>query len=272
MLWNGLKKAINRAGTQVMIKTGQVEQSVDAEFDAEERRFHAMEDMSTKLHKELKHYLDLLRLMTNSQHLVAQTLDLFFESPLAPVTSETPVRERDGILKRYLQATEQLNRKVLEDLDGPYRDSVLNPVARFNSYFSEIKDAILKRNHKRLDYDHLRAKVKRLTEKPSEDAEKLPQLEREMQLAQQQYNHINVQLKTELPQLAALRVPYLDPLFESFVQLQLRFFTDSYQALDTLQQDMDAQTRQDYADDALGLRVEDVLHKMRELNITAMTE
>lgn len=39
MSWNGFKKAINRAGTSVMMKTGQVEKTVDKEFEVEERRY-----------------------------------------------------------------------------------------------------------------------------------------------------------------------------------------------------------------------------------------
>ncbi|ODQ78328.1 hypothetical protein BABINDRAFT_162967 [Babjeviella inositovora NRRL Y-12698] len=262
MSWTGFMKAVNRAGTQVMIKTGHVEQTVDAEYDLEEKRFKAMETIGVTLHKELKHYLDSLRLLTNSQRLIAETIDSFYDAPDA--------NSRDGISKRYLEVTQELNQNVLQELEGPYKETVLNPVARFNTYFTEIDEAIKKRAHKKLDYDHLRAKVKKLAEKPLEDATKLPMLERDLAALRQIYENLNSQLKTELPQLVSLRIPYLDPSFESFVKIQLRFFNECYESLNKLQNSMDSQLRQDYVNDTLDQSIDNVLHKMRELNITSL--
>ena len=65
MSWIGIKKAINRAGTQVMLKTGHIEQTVDKEFDYQEKRYRAMETNSLKLQKNLRSYLESLRILTN---------------------------------------------------------------------------------------------------------------------------------------------------------------------------------------------------------------
>lgn len=254
---------MNRAGTQVMIKAGHVDQTVDVEYDLEEKRFKAMEALGVSLHKDLKNYLDSLRLLTSSQRLIAETLDSFYDTPdhLTPGT-------RDGISKRYLEVTQTLNHTVLHDLEGPFKETVLNPVARFNAYFSEIDEAIKRRTHKRLDYDHLRAKVRKLAERPLEDSTRLPALERELAVLREAYEGLNAQLKDELPQLVALRIPYLDPSFESFVKIQLRFFNECYEELNELQGSMDGKLRQDYVNDTLDESIDDVLHKMRELNIT----
>jgi hypothetical protein len=57
----GFKKGVNRATTQVLMKTGQVERTNDRDFETELRRFRTMESASNKLQKEAKGYLDSLR-------------------------------------------------------------------------------------------------------------------------------------------------------------------------------------------------------------------
>jgi len=61
MSWAGFKKNVNRATTQVMMKTGHVEKTNDRDYEVEERRYRTMEAASMRLQKEAKGYLDSLR-------------------------------------------------------------------------------------------------------------------------------------------------------------------------------------------------------------------
>jgi len=131
--------------------------------------------------------------------------------------------------------------------DGPYRTCVIDPISRFCAYFPDINEAIKKRSHKLLDYDALRAKVKRLVDKPSDDPTKLPRAEKEAAMAREIYEELNDQLTQELPQLIDLRVPYLDPSFEALVKIQLRFCKEGYEKMAQVQQYLDPQVREDYA-------------------------
>ncbi|KAH9822750.1 BAR protein [Teratosphaeria destructans] len=63
-----------------------------------------------------------------------------------------------------------------------YRTTVLEPINRFCAYFPDINECIKKRNHKMLDYDAMRSKVKKLVEKPDKDPSKLPRTEKEMEM------------------------------------------------------------------------------------------
>ena len=145
---------------------------------------------------------------------------------------------------------------------------------------------IKKRNHKLLDYDALRSKVKKLVEKPDQDPTKLPrvyhlyvilivfyiltniaQAEKEAQMAKDVYEALNEQLQTELPKLIELRVPYLDPSFEALVKIQLRFCAEAYSRMAQVQQYLDAETREQYAQGHLDSRVEQVLQEIRDLSI-----
>ncbi|EGX89029.1 protein hob3 [Cordyceps militaris CM01] len=258
MSWAGFKKNVNRATTQVMMKTGHVEKTNDRDYEVEERRFRTMEAASLRLQKESKGYLDSLRAMTASQMRIAETIDAFYGDSGAS----------DGVSRSYKQAVEDLDAETIKALDGPYQTTVLEPISRFCAYFPDVNECIKKRAHKLLDYDALRAKVKRLVDKPDKDATKLPRTEKELDMAKQLYEQLNEQLSTELPQLIELRVPYLDPTFEALVKIQLRFCAEAYSRMAQVQQYLDADTRDLYADGQLDARVEEVLNEIRELSIS----
>jgi bridging integrator 3 len=114
----------------------------------------------------------------------------------------------------------------------------------------------------------MRAKVKKLVEKPDKDASKLPRAEKEADMAKVAYEQLNEQLFTELPQLIDLRVPYLDPSFEALVKIQLRFCAEAYSRMAQVQQHLDPETRDQYAEGHLDTRVEQVLQEIRELSIS----
>lgn len=59
--WKGLTKAVNRAGTGLMQRVGQVDRTVDSEFQAEEARYRTLEKSTLGLQKEAKNYLDSIR-------------------------------------------------------------------------------------------------------------------------------------------------------------------------------------------------------------------
>lgn len=213
--------------------------------------------------------------MTASQMRIAETIDAFYGD----------AGTKDGVSRSYKQAVEDLDAETIKALDGPYRyvnttedderslliclsrTTVLDPISRFCAYFPDVNECIKKRNHKLLDYDAMRAKVKKLVEKPDKDATKLPRTERETEMAKQAYEQLNDQLFTELPQLIDLRVPYLDPSFEALVKIQLRFCAEAYSRMAQVQQYLDAETRDQYARGDLDNRVEEVLQEIRDLSI-----
>merc|ERR1712000_157849 len=162
----------------------------------------------------------------------------------------------DGVSsEQTAERSEDLDAETIKALDGPYRTTVIEPISRFCAYFPDINECIKKRNNKLLDYDALRAKVKKLVEKPDKDVTKLPRAEKEAEMAKQAYEQLNEQLFTELPQLIDLRVPYLDPSFEALVKIQLRFCAEAYSRMAQVQQYLDPDTRDQYARGHLDSRV-----------------
>ena len=262
MSWDGFKKAINRAGNTIIVKD--IDKTVDKDFNIEERRYKVLQKGGDTLQREAKGYLDSLRAVTASQITIAEVISNLYAD------SKDASGGGYNVGSYYLQSVQDFDSETVKQLDGPFRETVLDPISKFSSYFREIDEAIKKREHKKQDYDASKAKVRRLVEKPSKDASKLPGAERELQLTKDIYDNLNDQLRTELPQLIALRVPYYDPSFEALVKIQLRFCTDGYTRLAQVQQYLDQQCRDDYANGMLDEKIADLIHQMTSLGICTM--
>jgi len=77
--------------------------------------------------------------------------------------------------------------------------------------------------------------VKSLTQKPSDDASKLPRAEQMMVAGKEAFVLANQQLKDEIPRLVEARISYFDPSFEALVKTQLDYYARCYEALLPLQ-------------------------------------
>ncbi|KAI9600683.1 hypothetical protein H4Q26_000473 [Puccinia striiformis f. sp. tritici PST-130] len=257
---NRFKKTVNRAGTTLMQKTGQLEKTTDREFQDHEVKFKTMEKNSLTLQKEAKAYLDSMRAMTSAQTRVGETIDNFYgDSSEASIASNS-----------YKRAVEELDEIAIRELDTPYRTTVLEPVGRFCSYFTEVNNTLAKRHKKLLDYDAARTKVRKLAEKPSDDPSKLIRAEKECDEAKQIFKVYNDSLTKELPEIVDLRIPYLDPCFEAMVRLQLSFHESGYDKLGGVQRYFSESVRDDYANGQLDNQVETALQEMRELAICGL--
>ena len=262
MSWGGLKKSINRAGTQLTQKTGQIERSDDSRFKEEEHKYREFERHASALLKSSRDYLDAIRLMSASEARIGDTVEGFYHEE-----SETAM-----IASMYKRALEDLDAKTARDLDAPYRATVLDPIGKLCSYFPEINKLIDKRSRKLLDYDATRSRYKKQSDRPSDDASKLPRMESERNEAKLVFDAINEQLMTELPQLVDMRIPYLDPSLEMMVRAQLKFAQDGYEQLGGVQRYFPEAVRTEYAEGQLDAQVEGVLQEMRSLSICGMNQ
>lgn len=261
MSWTGFKKAVNRAGHSVLVKD--VDKTVDKEYDVELRRYKVLERAAGDLTKESKGFLDALRAVTASQVTIAEVISNLYDDSKS-------YNESYNVGNYYLQCVRDFDSETVKQLDGPFRETVLDPITKFSNYFAEINEAMKKRDHKKQDYDAAKSKVRRLIDKPAKDASKLPKAEKDLQFSKDVYDQLNDQLKQELPQLVALRVPYFDPSFESLVKIQLRFCTEGYTRLAQIQQYLDEQSRDDYANGLLDTKMEQTLQQMATLDICAL--
>lgn len=262
MSWDGFKKAVHRAGASVTVK--EVDKTIDKDFDIEERRYKTLRSAGTGLQKASKGYLDSLRAVTASQVTISEIVSNLYEE------AKQGASIYSNVGNYYSQCVKDLDEETVKQVDGPFRETILDPISKFTGYFTEIDEAIKKRAHKKIDYDQCKAKVRKLVDKPAKDAGKLPRAEKELSVAKDIFDDLNEKLKQELPQIISLRVPYLDPSFESLVKIQLRFCTEGYSRLAQLQQHLDQASRDEYANGILDGRIDDLLAQMGTLNITSL--
>ncbi|KAK4501140.1 hypothetical protein PRZ48_006946 [Zasmidium cellare] len=95
---------------------------------------------------------------------------------------EAELNWQAGNKRNYTKEEESDYDGAVELIQYVYRTTVLEPINRFCAYFPDINECIKKRNHKMLDYDSMRSKVKKLTEKPDKDPSKLPRTEKETEM------------------------------------------------------------------------------------------
>jgi len=255
-----MKKAMNRAGTTLMQKAGQIEKTVDSEFQEEEGRYRVFEKEVNAMQKESKAYLDAMRSMTSTQARLAETMETFYNAA---------DRGSDNAMAchAYKQAVEELDNDITKELDQPYRTGILEPVGRMASYFPTINEAINKRNKKLLDYDAARSRLRKLIDKPSDDATKLPRAQEENDQTKDVFEMLNEQLISELPQLMDLRIPFFDPSFEAMIRMQCKFAEEGYDKLGGVQRYFSDTIRDEYAAGQLDAQVEAVLQEMKDLTI-----
>lgn len=262
MSWEGFKKAVNRAGTSVIVKD--VDKTIDKDFDVEERRYKTLKTAGTNLQKASKGYLDSLRAVTAAQVNISEIVNNLYEE------SKQGGSQYGNVGSYYLQCVREFDEETVKQIDEPFRETILDPVTKFANYFNEIDEAIKKRSHKKIDYDQCKAKVRRLIDKPAKDAAKLPRAEKELATAKEIFEELNQQLKEEVPQLISLRVPFYDPSFESLVKIQLKFCTEGYSRIAQIQQYLDPASRDEYANGLLDSKIDELLNQMNGLNIAAL--
>ncbi|KAF9820293.1 hypothetical protein IEO21_01507 [Rhodonia placenta] len=260
MSWAGFKKSVNRAGTTLLQKTGQIERTVDRDFAEEEAKYKTYEKECQQLQKDAKGYLDAMRAMTSAQGRLADTIGVFYDA--ADKTSEGAMAAH-----AYKRAVDDLDSGLGREMDAPYRTTVMEPLGKMCAYFPVVNEHISKRNKKLLDYDAARSKMNKLIAKPSEDPTKLPRAQQEFDDTKEVFDMLNEQLIAELPQLLDLRVPFFDPSFEAMIRMQCKFAEEGYEKLSGVQRYFADNVRDDYAAGQLDAQVEGVLQEMRELTI-----
>jgi len=104
---------------------------------------------------------------------------------------------------------------------------VIAPADQLLEVVKVIRKAVIKRQHKQLDFDRHRAALKRLQDKKEKnlkDEKAMYKAENDVEQATQDFEYFNNLLKDELPRLFTLEAEFIRPLFQSFYYMQLNVF------------------------------------------------
>ncbi|ORX97312.1 BAR-domain-containing protein [Basidiobolus meristosporus CBS 931.73] len=255
MSWSGFKKAVDRAGTTMRQKTGSVNRTVDDRFNQEERRFRNLEAKSEDLHRQARGYAEAIREMSLAQIEIAKSISEFTGDTTGELSLST---------RRYLQVVEELEMDSKSVLGEDFSATVLEPIGRYCSYFSEVDKSIKKRNRKLLDYDAESAKARKMASKVGDD--RFSQYDGPGNQAQEVYEALNQQILDVFPKLVDARVDIVDPCFEAMLKAQYKFAQDAYGRLAAISQDFPPMEAQVHIDG----RIDEVLGEMRSLTICGL--
>lgn len=207
------------------------EHTQDAVFIDSERRFQELETETKRLHDESKKYFEAINSMLNHQIEFSKAMTEIYK----PISGR--MSDPDSLVVRSnpegVQACEEYEAivKDLQETLAPELEMIENRVVRPANELMDvikiIRKQMVKREHKKLDYDRHRATLKKLQDKKdrsAKDEKAMWKAEGDVENATQEYNYFNDLLKDELPKLFALEREFIKPLFQSFYYMQLNIF------------------------------------------------
>ncbi|KAJ3129147.1 hypothetical protein HK098_002388 [Nowakowskiella sp. JEL0407] len=240
MSLKGLTKAIARLPQLIASKTGNGDD--DPVYVDLETRFKKLDSNMKRLNEDAKKFKDAMTAMLDHQHSMASTFAEFYGpivSSGTPVTNDATsqdypsnVRGFDSAapqqtIDRAKELSENMIRArdtLLPDLDVIER-RIIMPTTELLAIFSSVKKLMVKRDHKRLDFDRHTDGFKKLKERSDRDVKdekKMAQIEIQLDLATREYNALNDLLVQQLPMLLELAIPFVDPCFKTLYWYQLK--------------------------------------------------
>ena len=174
-----------------------------------------------------------LALLTHQSEM-ANFLSIIYSSQIGLETEEGGVQRRvQPTPAAALQAANDAEAamaycrdEILPELDS-IDHYVIRPALELQEIIKRIQKAIVKRNHKLIDYDRHRVSLNKLTtkaERSLSEEKSIFKVQSQLDTATQDYEYLNNALKTELPQFLSLQHAFVQPIFEHMYHLQCKIF------------------------------------------------
>ena len=217
------------------------EHTKDAVYIDAERRFSELENETKKLHDESKKYFDAINGMLNHQIEFSKAVQEIYKPISGRVSDPDSLRPEgnpEGIqaCEEYESIVRELQATLAPELEM-IQARVIGPADELLNVIKVVQKAIVKRQHKQLDYDRHRAGLKKIQdkkEKSLKDEKALYKAENEVEQATQEFDYFNDLLKSELPKLFALEREFIRPLFQSFYYMQLNVFYTLHEKMQSI--------------------------------------
>ncbi|KAM4066029.1 BAR domain-containing protein [Hirsutella rhossiliensis] len=231
MSFKGFQRSLTRAPQQFKAKFNIGEHTKDAVYIDAERRFQELETETKKLHDESKKYFDAINGMLTHQIEFSQAVSEIYKPISGRVSDPDSIKPEgnpEGIraCEEYEAIVKELQETLAPELEM-IDSRVIRPANELLDVIKVIRKTVVKREHKKLDYDRHRLALKKLQDKKDrtpKDEKALWKAESDMEQATQEFEYFNDLLKDELPRLFTLESQFIQPLFQSFYYMQLNIF------------------------------------------------
>jgi len=216
-----LKTGWVRQKQKVLQKMGKAEATIDPLFDEEAVRFKQLDQLITKLYKDLKGYLDSLRALCASSNSLSTDIVNFYDENCTLALASLEFRD----------VQTDIDSKIRKGIDDKLIEIALEPLGRYLEEFRKFKVKIDERNKRLLDYDAQRTKTEKLKEKPSDDPTRLPRNEAKLEEFKKLFEELNNQLRQDLGEFYAKRNEVIDPAFNVLMTCQLQYYNEVSQVM-----------------------------------------
>ncbi|XP_059041301.1 bridging integrator 2 isoform X3 [Mustela lutreola] len=197
---------------QVLQKLGKTVETKDERFEQSANNFYHQQAEGQKLYKDLKNFLNAVKVMHESSKRVSETLQEIYSS------------EWDG--HEELKAIAGNNDLLWEDYEEKLADQALRTMENYVAQFSEIKERIAKRGRKLVDYDSARHHLEAVQNAKKKDEAKTAKAEEEFNKAQSVFEDLNQELLEELPVLYHSRIGCYVTIFQNISNLRDVFYRE----------------------------------------------
>ncbi len=250
MSWKGFTKAITRLPHLVMKKTGNAEETRDADFDALEATFERTREATERLLDDVCKYRDALRKVILHQQGAIEafrdTADAFGEAARRSPASSPPAAAKRGataaslggdvsaaLCDRILDDLDEVKAGLLGDLDESLSERAIAWLTELVDVQREIAGKIVKRSHKMVDFDRHRHAFKKLaaqTGRSIGEEAKLEKVRAAVRDASDDYVLFNDALKEDLPAFFALQAALMQPVLDTVMAFNQRFHAHQQEA------------------------------------------
>ncbi|ODQ52707.1 putative BAR adaptor protein RVS167 [Saitoella complicata NRRL Y-17804] len=231
MSWKGFTKAVSRAPQQFKGKFNIGDSTKDPVYLDAERRFKELEQECKKLHEDSKKYTSSINGMLNHQIEFSKAIKEIYKPISGRLSDPNSIKDEGNAAgiqacEEYEAIVRELQTTLAPELEM-IESRIVKPAEELLQIIKLVRKMAMKRDHKQLDYDRHRASVKKIEdkkEKSMKDERALYKAQNDLEQSTQEFEYFNEMLKAELPELFALEVEFIKPLFQSFYYMQLNIF------------------------------------------------
>ncbi|KAI8336797.1 hypothetical protein BC941DRAFT_376739 [Chlamydoabsidia padenii] len=223
MSWKGMSKALSRLPHQLS-SNSKKDATKDPVYDALEERYETKVKQVESFLSSVTTFRDQTCSLLEYQQ-VPSWLDIIDSTNDNNVPEETCRAYQDYAMA--MEYCSQEVRQVVDQLDG----AILQPLHDYIAMTKSIQKAIIKRQHKQLDYDRFRLsyqKLSNMADKSPSEEKNVFKLEGQLDVATKDYAYINDLLKTDLEHFLTLTHQLIPPLFDILYNTQCQVYGGIY--------------------------------------------
>ena len=213
----------------------------DAIYIDAERRFADLEKETKKLHDESEKYFMSINGMLDHQIEFSRAIKEIYQ-PISGRASDPDSYVIDGnpegirACEEYEVIVNELKASLQPELEM-IETRIVKPAEELMEVIKAVRKMATKRDHKQLDYDSTRNKLKKLQEKKeksAKDEKELWNTENKLEQVTEDYHLFNEAMKKELLELFQMEKEFILPLFQSFYYMQLNVFYTLHEKMQSI--------------------------------------